>query len=243
MLTIGIPVRDALKYLEITMDSVIKNTITTFEIILVDDNSNAETKERLKYFSQIKFVKLITNPMVRGFPANCNTIIKNASYDKICLLNSDVYAPYGWDVKLVEALNTYSIVGPSTSHIHGVQQQKEAFDNKDKWDANQIEAYAIKIANLYRNEIQEIETVGGFCYCITKQLINEIGMFDTRFGLGSFEESDLSMRARLKGHKNVWVKGSYIHHFGHKTFCNIPKSYETIWKRNEEIFNKKWGIK
>lgn len=39
----------------------------------------------------------------------------------------------------------------------------------------------------------------GFCLLVKKSVLDEIGLFDERFGLGNFEDDDLCLRARMKG--------------------------------------------
>jgi GT2 family glycosyltransferase len=239
MLTIGIPVYNALDYLKITIDGVRKNTINKYEIIIVDDCSDEETKNYLK---ELKDVKLITNTEINGFPKNCNTIIKNASFDKICLLNSDVYCPYGWDVKLLSALNAYDICGPSSCHVYGKQLLEDAKTHRFDWGFDEIEKYAISVSNKYKGDIAEIKTVSGFCFCINKSVIDKIGYFDEIFTRGSFEETDLCYRAREKGLKCVWVKGCYLHHYGHISFSTV-KDAEQLWENNKQLFTKKHNLK
>ncbi len=40
----------------------------------------------------------------------------------------------------------------------------------------------------------------GFCMVVKKSLIDEIGAFDEIFGMGNFEDTDFSMRAKKNGY-------------------------------------------
>jgi GT2 family glycosyltransferase len=237
--TLGIPVYNTLNYLKITLDSIKKNTINNYELIIIDDCSDKETKDYLS--SLDKSTKIITNDKIEGFPHNCNLLINNSTCEKIIILNSDVYCPYGWDTKLLLALNKYDIVGPSTCHAYGDQLIKEIKQYKNKWNFEEIEQYSVKNSNKYLNEVKEINTVSGFCFCFNRKLINKIGNFDEQFGRGSFEESDFCLRAKKAGYRCVWVKGCYVHHYGHISFSSIGNS-EELWKNNEKLFFKKHNV-
>jgi O-antigen biosynthesis protein len=236
MLTIGIPVHNALDSVKITVNSVLKNTSCETEIIVVDDGSNKETKD---YLSQ--FGNLITNEEQKGFPYSCNLIMKKAKFNNICLLNSDTYCPHNWDIKIINALKYYSIVGPSSCRVCGDQLIKESEIHQKDWSEEQIEQFAIKIANKYGNYTKRIPIVGGFCFVLTKDTINKIGYFDESYGLGSYEETAYCIEAMNAGLKCGWVCGSYVHHYGHKSFDNEIDSNK-LWEENRKKLFAKYGI-
>jgi len=236
MLTIGIPIRNALDYVKITLESVIKNTSCKFELILIDDCSDKETSDYLQQYKE--YGKIIRNDEVKGFPHNCNLIIKNASYENICLLNSDVYCPTFWIEKLIKALEYYDILGPSSCRVSGLQLIKESEPFQKKWSIDEIEKYAIKISDKFGNEKMDIKIVGGFCFIFKKKVVSKIGMFDEVFGLGSFEETDYCIRAMKEGFKLGWVKGCYVHHYGHTSFCNVA-GVDDLWNKKKQVLMKK----
>jgi GT2 family glycosyltransferase len=239
MLTIGIPIRNALDYVKITLESVIKNTSCKFELILIDDCSDKETSDYIQQYKE--YGKIIRNNKIKGFPYNCNMIISNASYDNICLLNSDVYCPAYWNEKIIKALEFYDIVGPSSCRVCGPQLIKEIEQFQKTWTIDEIEKYSIKISNKFGNEMMDIKIVGGFCFTLKKKVIEKIGMFDENYGLGSYEETDFCIRAIREGFKLGWVKGCYIHHYGHASFCNVNK-VDDLWNKNKQILMKKYKL-
>lgn len=238
MFTVGVPVRDALSYVEVTVDSLRANTTCENEIIIIDDCSAEETKA---YLSKCG-LKVITNSEVKGFPHNCNRIIREAKYDKICLLNSDVYCPYGWNEKLALALDKFDIVGPSSCRVCGEQLIEEIECFQKSWTVDEIERFSIKNANEYGTDAMLINTVGGFCFCLNRNVIKKVGWFDEGFGLGSYEETDMCQRARDAGLRCAWIRGCYVHHYGHATFSKID-GWEKIWKDNKNKFLEKHNRK
>lgn len=239
MITIGIPVKDALPYVKTTLDSLQKNTIGEHEIIVVDDCSMQDTKE---FLAGRNGIRVLTNEYVRGFPHNCNRIMQEAKYEKICLLNSDVYVPYGWNEKLETALDTYDIVGPSTCRAHGEQLLPDMEDYIKTWSFDEIEMFSVRLSQRYGMGTMQINIVSGFCFCLKKATIEKIGMFDEElFGLGAFEETDYCQTAREHDLKCAWVKGCYVHHFGHASFDNVKDAGE-LWLKNKQKFLCKHGL-
>ena len=90
--TIIIVTFNAFNYVKKCLDSVLKNTSRTHEIIIIDNKSDLKTREYVKSFSSFENFKVILNDKnVLWCPA-CNQGFKNASPDTkfFVLLNSDV---------------------------------------------------------------------------------------------------------------------------------------------------------
>jgi GT2 family glycosyltransferase len=73
-----------------------------------------------------------------------------------------------------------------------------------------------------------------------KSVYEKLGGLDTRFGKGTFEDTDYRRRAMeanlriAKNHKGV------IEHFGRRTFDKIDPN-QWIHEKNKEIYKDKWG--
>lgn len=242
-LTIGIPIHNQLDYVKQCLQSIEENTALSYEIILVDDNSDQETYEFLA--QQVNERTLhIRNSVQRGFPYNCNTILRHAKGEFICLLNSDTIVTKNWGVRLIEALQknaNLAMVGPSTSY--GVAKNYDEV-------AQQLEEVHFKRFEMSYAEIQEFqklnhqkvgsewtstEYINGFCMMLKSAVLPEIGFFDTEFGLGSREEVQYIDRIREEGYQVGWVKGAYVHHYGHRSFSSIADS-KVLWQKNKELY-------
>ncbi len=102
-LSVIIPSYNVLPYLKITLNSLAENTFNDFELIIIDDNSNKETKEFLKNISSSCTV--IFNERQEYVTHNWNTGIKLSHGQYIAILNNDVLLPKNWDVPLINGLN------------------------------------------------------------------------------------------------------------------------------------------
>ena len=92
-ISVIIPYYNAEKYISRTIQSVLNQTCSDFEIILVDDGSIDRGVEICKAFNdpRIKIVRQAN----RGLPGARNTGIRHAQCDYIALLDSDdLWSPH-----------------------------------------------------------------------------------------------------------------------------------------------------
>lgn len=84
------PVFNCGKYLEIQVESILNQTFTNFELLIVDDGSTDNTIDIVKHFSQIDSrVHLYYNEYSKGISGALNTAIKYASGDYIARSDGD----------------------------------------------------------------------------------------------------------------------------------------------------------
>lgn len=73
-------------------------------------------------------------------------------------------------------------------------------------------------------------------------MLDEIGGFDLRFGLGNFEDDDLCMRAAVAGWTARVAADAYVHHFGSRTFIAEDIDYQESLLKNWHIFVDAWRM-
>jgi tetratricopeptide (TPR) repeat protein len=75
---------------------------------------------------------------------------------------------------------------------------------------------------------------------IKKDLFEEVNGFDETFGVGNFEDDDLSLKVRSKGLSLLVDESVFIHHYGSQTFkANHIDILENLNERLP-IFQEKW---
>jgi GT2 family glycosyltransferase len=168
-----------------------------------------------------------------GFPATCNIGIKHAQGDYVCLLNTDTWVTPGWIEKIIsiaERSEHFGILGPSTN------SGKQVLDYKKISRMYDLNAIGEHITNKYQD--QHTETyLSGFCFVVKKQVFDKVGLLDERFGLGTGEEGEFTTRAIDAGYKSVWVQGSYVHHFGGKSFKADRINGHRLRKYTQDLAN------
>jgi hypothetical protein len=74
--------------------------------------------------------------------------------------------------------------------------------------------------------------VGGFGFLVRKEVLFQVGLFDEIFNPYGWEEVDLSLRARKRGFKILYVPKAIIYHKGGKVGRGPLPEYEKYKIRN-----------
>ena len=225
------------------LESALTTTRAPYELILVD---NASTDNTWDYFQEIatrpgpKRVKLIRNEINLGFPAGCNQAIKYARVRYLVFLNNDTVTTPGW----LETLIAWSLsdwprtgmVGPMSNYTAAPQLVAAGYR-----DLAGLQPFAARRRREFAGKALEVDRLMGFCLLVRREVIREIGSFDERFGLGFFDDDDLSLRVRKAGFKLKVALGVFIHHFGSRTFKSLGLDAGRHLRDNFERFKAKWG--
>ena len=84
--------------------------------------------------------------------------------------------------------------------------------------------------------------VVGFCMCLDRRVVDEIGGLDPHFGTGNFEDDDFCMRIRAAGYDIAVCEDAFIHHFGSVSFRENKVDYNAVFARNKALFGKRWNV-
>ena len=76
---------------------------------------------------------------------------------------------------------------------------------------DQLDEFAESFMNKKRNRRISTFSIDGFCMLFGRELVEEIGFFDEKFGQGGYEDEDFCLRALLEGRKNLIAGDVYIH--------------------------------
>jgi glycosyltransferase involved in cell wall biosynthesis len=89
-LSVCIPVYNGENYIEQTIDSVLSQSFTDFELIIVDNRSTDKTVARIQRYNDAR-IRLIQNQSNIGLIPNWNKAIENATGEYIKILPADDY--------------------------------------------------------------------------------------------------------------------------------------------------------
>lgn len=210
-----------------SMESILKNTTIPYEFVHVDNGSEAWEIEKIQKTAQqivksenCKHGTYYQFPYNLGFTIAVNAGMHIAKGKYFIIFTNDMIVPKGWLkalVKMVESDPKIGIVGP--------------FNAK-------------KPSYLMHTETHELEKgfmVSLICTLVKRKLRDEIGELDPRYNMGTYEDDDYCLRARLADWKLAVIKKKFKH------------IHSTTWKRiwtkeqracqthkNRDIFNAKW---
>ncbi|OGW75381.1 MAG: hypothetical protein A2Z72_02930 [Omnitrophica bacterium RBG_13_46_9] len=227
-----IPVWNQLENTSDCINSLKENTGFPFRLIIVDNASDEDTKRYLESL-RVKFpdIILVRNDVNEGFVKAINRGIARSDADYLCILNNDTVVTRGWlseIVRVAEADPEIGIVNPSSNNLG----QRPA-------PAESIYEFSEKL-KMYKGKYIDLGAALGFCMFIKRTVVNRIGIFDEVFGMGNFEDTDFSMRAKREGFKIVRAMASYVYHKESASF-KILKSYKKCFEDNRKIFEERWG--
>jgi hypothetical protein len=90
-ITVIMPVYNGEKYLEIAINSILNQTFTNFELIVIDDGSTDNSAEIINSY-QDQRIKLIKNNVNLGMPRSRNKCLQESSGEYVAFLDCDDYA-------------------------------------------------------------------------------------------------------------------------------------------------------
>lgn len=221
-MSIIVPIHDAPLVSQRCLSSLEKYAPES-EIIIVDDGSKlTETGEVIRFFTSRNSWKVIHNQQAIGHSGACWAGTKLATRLYICLLNSDtVVTPWCWrQVKeAFEQGDDIGVAGPSSSNTGNPQSVQIAEFLSFHLNDHQICALAERLLHTVPL-IQDLPWISGNALFIRRALWDELKGFDPNLpDYGN--EIELCGRVSRRGFRSVWVRNSYIHHFGRQSYKKV----------------------
>ncbi len=231
-----------LRFTEVCIEHIRRYTPEPYELIIID---NASTDGTVNYLQDQQDIKLVINDQNKGFAKGCNQGIEIAAGDYILLLNNDTAVSPGWLGNMITCLesdNSIGIVGPRSNYVKQPQRLKVEYSNMEEMLSFSTQFNKTSDPSKWF----ELAMAVGFCMLIKKQVINEVGLLDERFGIGFFEDDDYCRRAREKGFRIMCAGDTFVHHFGSASFIGNKIDYNRLVRKNWQKYQAKWsynGIK
>lgn len=209
-----------------------------YEIIIVDNASDEETKSWLQEQSEIK---VIFNEQNVGFPAACNQGIAIANpKNDILLLNNDTIVTSCWLENLSTCLHSQPIIGAAGAVCNHNENLQGASLVYDDFETMQALAKENNVSDASRWE--EKAFLIGFCLLIKREVIDKIKCLDEAYSPGYVEDNDLSLQIIEQGYRLMLCHDCFIHHYLGSSFRKDLTSFYTILNKNRDYFQKKWGF-
>jgi GT2 family glycosyltransferase len=213
-----------------------------YEVIVVDNGSDDETKAML---TRVRGLRVITNSTNLGFVSACNAGAKTSRGSSILFLNNDAMLTPGLLKNSTDLMfhdETIGLVGCKLVYPDGKLQEAGGivwndrahmawnygkFDSPGKWEYNYV---------------KETDYCSGACLLARREAFFHVGAFDSDFMPAYCEDTGLAFSMRKAGYKVVYQPSAVAVHFegitaGTDTRKGL-KSYQLI---NQEKFCDKWG--
>jgi GT2 family glycosyltransferase len=198
---------------------------TPYEIILVINGNTGVGFEEDK-FKDTYANKVIQNPENLGWAKAANQGIRAASGEYICLINNDVQVFDHWLEDMQESLQHVNLIMATPMYGKPYARAIEAKQLRDETFGKKIE-----------------ETFSDFndfsCVLTTKDLFDEIGLFDEQFFIYG-EDLDFIRRIEKIGKVKRSTKRVNTHHIIGSTSIAIDATAELMDNAREQL-KEKWG--
>ena len=231
---------NAAEFTRLAVESIRAVTRYPHEIIVVDNGSERPTLDVLESLRAEHGVRVVYNGRNLGFGGGMNVGMAHARGDIVVILNNDVIVTEGWLEDMIGALELRRTVGCTAPRSNKVASEQVLV--VPYADDVAMHRYAAERRRALRGRGYVAHRVVGFCLCIDRAVIDEIGGFDPRYGLGNFEDDDLAVRIRAAGWGIFVCDDVFIHHFGSVSFKANALDHRAHMERNWHAFCEKWGV-
>jgi GT2 family glycosyltransferase len=231
--------------------SLLKTQYPNFEIIVVDNGSMNNEKEKLQNeFKKYPNIRIFGNPLNLGYAAGMNAGFKHTKGELIMFLNNDMEFEKNWLNPLVKKLL-------SDKKIAMCQPKIKDLKAKDRFEyaaaaGGFIDIFGYPFARgrifskiekdygQYDNE-KDIAWTGVFL--TTKKVLKKIGLFDSIY-FNYAEDVDLCFRAYANGYKIAYVPSSIVYHYGGGAMGkNLSRKMFYIHRNHLILILKNWEFK
>ena len=216
------------------LEGLFEATTVPSRLFIVDNGSEPAVREFLRAVKPrgaVQEVVLLQNQTNEGFPRGMNRGIRASTAPFVCLLNNDLRFTRGWLEELIAVARANPDVGV-------VNPESNTFGNRPP-GGMRIEEYAEQL-RARRGLFTEVGMCIGFCFLITRPLLERLGGLSEEVERIFFEDEDFCMRAQASGWRCVVASASYVWHAEHQTVKKMPER-EQLFSRNRRWCEERWG--
>lgn len=213
------------------------NPKSAYEIVVVD---NASTDGIREWLQDQEDITLICNEENVGFPMGCNQGIEasQARHDIFLLNNDTMLLPnslFWLRMALYEEEKT-GAVGSVTNFAGNGQMIK-----CDLSSVEEVIKFGTSVNVPEKNALEKKIWLVGYALLLKRKALDEVGLLDTLFSPGSYEDNDIGVRLRFAGWKVYLCHNSFIIHFGSGAGLH-REMWNEVEKKNKIKFREKWGF-
>jgi GT2 family glycosyltransferase len=165
-------------------------------------------------------IEVLVNARNLGFIGSVNRALSHVKQGDVILLNSDTVVPAGFIDRLAAAAQSSPDIGTVTPLSNNGEFVSFPIPNtsnplESRHEVERIDAIATKVnAGL----IVDIPSGIGFCLYITRTCLDLVGQLSEDYEAGYLEDTDICLRARAHGLRNVCAPSVFVGHAGSKSF-------------------------
>ncbi len=221
-------------FLDDNLSSLMKQSYTPLEVILVDNASKDGSVEYVQeYFPE---VKILVNDKNTGFPAN-NLGIQSSTGDYIMLLNNDTVVDPHMVEESVKELVKDDQIGMGAVKILSMGQLNilDSIGINIYPDGMSRQRGRLEEDTGQYDRVEELLIPSGCAAFYKKDMLNEVGLLDEDF-FAYCEDTDLGFRGRLAGWKTISIPSARVYHHYSGSFSKVSPFKAFLVERNHLWF-------
>lgn len=190
-ISVVIPMYNKENFIKETLDSVLQQTFTDFEVIIVNDCST-DNSGKVILECKDKRIKTIEHKTNKGLSAARNTGILNSKSDYIAFLDADDT----WNENYLTTINSLIINFPEASAF--ATNYYENHNGKLIKPTNATLNFSIgesRILDFFRIYFQKVIYLVGSSLCVKKDVLENLGLFNEKITF--CEDVDFNIRFNL----------------------------------------------
>ena len=213
----------------------------SFELLVVDNASTDGTAQDVAALAAADGrVRLLAQPANLGFAAGVNAGLAEARGQALVLLNNDTVVPPGTLAGLVRHLRNPEVgaVGPVTNRCGNEAEIASTWATY-----GELVVTAGERARSHAGQLFDLPVLTMFCAAFRREVLEQVGPLDERFGIGMFEDDDWAERVRACGLRLVVAEDVLVHHHGEGSLgALVPTgAHAELFARNRAAFEAKWA--
>lgn len=221
---------NGLGHIERCLHSLLTQTRPPDEVVVVD-NASSDGSPRLAA-QRFPGIRLLESGENVGYARGCNLGIRATRSELVAVLNNDLVLDPAWLSSLLRQVrDPWSLWASRILFADSPERIDSAGDGMAVIGA----AYKIGHGRDSAGYLESREVFGpcGAAALYRRRMLEELGGFDEDFFL-VYEDADLNMRARLRGHRCLYVPDAVVHHRVNLSIGRLSHNYVYYGHRNSE---------
>jgi GT2 family glycosyltransferase len=240
LVSVLVPCCGQLEYTRLCVPSLLRHSRLPYELIFLDIGSLDGTAEYLCGVAaaasvNIEVVRAITD---HDIPGAVEQALALAQGEFLVLLNNDIIVTADWLTYLTGLANlapAVGLVGPMSNAAAPPQRVDSVpyrltrrdsvgpgsvdLSSRPLLDVEPVNRFAREWCEQYRGKWLEVDHLGGFCLLVKRQVLDAVGLLETKSGLGIFDTDSLCQKARQAGYTLAVCKDVFVHHFASRPYA------------------------
>ncbi len=220
------------------LEALLQNTSPVYELIVFDSASPDETPARLS--EEVEGATVLLHGANIGFGPGSNHGATHTRGRYLLFLNPDTRVLSGWLEPLLQALESDPTVGAAVPMLvnpdGSVQEAGSVVDSVGWTHALGAGGSPDDFEHRFR---REVDYGSAACMLVEREIFNEMGGFDPAYGVGYFEDVDLSFRLKERGLRTIYEPRSRVVHERHGSGTSLKARRQM--EANRSVFYERWS--